>query len=807
MWDPTTHPPTATQHVALFPAQYFFTHTFTHGPGNAEAIWVALAAEIGDLKLCWRTSSAFLVRLRSVPSIGRLLSERRFADPEKFFVVFFVFVSHAAVVLVGGFMAAEMVKSATLEKLKEMDWTKNIEICELVAKDSGQARAVIKSIKKRLGNKNANTQLFAVRVRTPLTGCNSFGLNLQRQLRQIRRFSSPATCPTQATAGHDHLPQPPATHPAQLRNRTLSSLSSAIIKGDGNAKKRRGDFSFEKNFVIDRSISTQVASICRQHGSRWLHSAFSPLIRAEQVAAASFRGRFGDPDRWSRILSSARQQAAAFGVLPLIGAEQLLEMLMNNCGEHIHRQVIDNGLLPILVKMVKKKTDFQVRERIFLLLDATQTALGGAKGKFPQYYAAYYDLVEACGGWYAMKYGQFKKSCRVGYMDMDRHARTRGDIVLDTSRGMSNTASQVQFPQRQSIPSTQTSQSKEALEAVKEIPVEDPQPNICHVAVKQPSSEGLPDQSIIHKATSVMEVLREVLNALAPRRPEIKMRSDSLNVKSEGVNKTPLDMGAADEFILDLVEQCSFQKQRIMHFILSCHNEKLMAQAIELNEQLDKVLAHHDSLLNVEVTSIKSSFGNEEAVEEENEESFFRRHRNSNHRPRDLIEPTKHRPRGYSYNIATMIQTCIPLSTMFRQILSEHPDSVGPHQPLQVRYFLSELWSSLIRKGKARADDNSENLASSFISISDNDLRRPLIRPLSIQPMDHNTRSHPPHPLAGSIPPPPARYMERERFFKEKHSDSPSLTGHMRGLSLHSCNGSSSRSGSTDFSDASGFHD
>lgn len=30
-------------------------------------------------------------------------------------------------------------------------------------------------------------------------------------------------------------------------------------------------------------------------------------------------------------------------------------MLMNNCGEHIHRQVIEVGLLPLLVKIVKKK--------------------------------------------------------------------------------------------------------------------------------------------------------------------------------------------------------------------------------------------------------------------------------------------------------------------------------------------------------------------------------------------------------------------------------------------------------------------
>jgi hypothetical protein len=32
-------------------------------------------------------------------------------------------------------MAAELVSSATSDKLTEVDWTKNIEICELVARD------------------------------------------------------------------------------------------------------------------------------------------------------------------------------------------------------------------------------------------------------------------------------------------------------------------------------------------------------------------------------------------------------------------------------------------------------------------------------------------------------------------------------------------------------------------------------------------------------------------------------------------------------------------------------------------------
>lgn len=51
-----------------------------------------------------------------------------------------------------------------------------------------------------------------------------------------------------------------------------------------------------------------------------------------------------------------------FGVLQLIirsliyySIMQLLEMLMNNIGDHIHKLVMDTGILPILVKIVKKK--------------------------------------------------------------------------------------------------------------------------------------------------------------------------------------------------------------------------------------------------------------------------------------------------------------------------------------------------------------------------------------------------------------------------------------------------------------------
>lgn len=384
---------------------------------------------------------------------------------------------------------------ATSEKLKEMDWAKNIEICELVARDHGQAKGVIKSIKKRLGSKNANAQLYAV---------------------------------------------------------------------------------------------------------------------------------------------------------------MLLEMLMNNCGEHIHRQVIDNGLLPILVKIVKKKTDLPVRERIFLLLDATQTALGGDSGKFPQYYSAYYDLV----------------------------------------------SSKVQFPQRPLVPLSEPPPKLLANNVTA--------PNTTQQnggGEKQPASQIVLDSSIIQKASSVMEVLREVLNAMDPKRPE----------------------GATDEFVLDLVEQCSFQKQRVMHLVMTSQDEKVVTQAIELNDQLHKVLAKHDAYLSVRTGSTSPALCNDEE-EEEDAERLHRR----------------------------------------------------------------------IRKGKACAEDYSNGSIDSFRSIPEDKMRRPLIRPLCIQPSDPDSK--PPNP-AVSIPPPPAKHTEREKFFKEKHMDGSGVAGHMRELSLDSRNGSSSYGGSADFSD------
>ncbi|BFG36536.1 hypothetical protein CerSpe_228100 [Prunus speciosa] len=70
----------------------------------------------------------------------------------------------------------------------------------------------------------------------------------------------------------------------------------------------------------------------------------------------------------------------------------LLETMVKNCGDYVHVQIAERNILGEMVKIVRKKADMQVREKILILLDCWQEAFGGPGGKHPQYYWACEEL-------------------------------------------------------------------------------------------------------------------------------------------------------------------------------------------------------------------------------------------------------------------------------------------------------------------------------------------------------------------------------------------------------------------------------
>ncbi|KAG0491065.1 hypothetical protein HPP92_007928 [Vanilla planifolia] len=73
----------------------------------------------------------------------------------------------------------------------------------------------------------------------------------------------------------------------------------------------------------------------------------------------------------------------------------LLETVVKNCGDMVHIHVAEKDLPHEMVKIVKKKPDFHVKEKILVLIDTWQEVFGGPQARYPQFFIAYQDLLRA----------------------------------------------------------------------------------------------------------------------------------------------------------------------------------------------------------------------------------------------------------------------------------------------------------------------------------------------------------------------------------------------------------------------------
>ncbi|XP_078436269.1 TOM1-like protein 6 [Wolffia australiana] len=208
----------------------------------------------------------------------------------------------------------------------------------------------------------------------------------------------------------------------------------------------------------------------------------------------------------------------------------LLETMMKNCGEFVHLQVIERDILHEMIKIVKKKTDMRVRDKILVLLDAWQEAFGGPGGRYPQYYAAYMEL---------RQYG-------------------------------------VQFPQRS--PDTVPMYSP---------PGARPPPRHPQIEYGTPNNsssmrlEEAMASDIGHLSFSDLEAMRRVLELL-------RDMLQAANAEDRGVLK--------DDLIVELVDQCRTNQKKLVHLVNTTSDEGLLAQGLELNDNLQALLEKHDTI-------------------------------------------------------------------------------------------------------------------------------------------------------------------------------------------------------------------
>ncbi|KAG8491257.1 hypothetical protein CXB51_014427 [Gossypium anomalum] len=301
-----------------------------------------------------------------------------------------------------------------------------------------------------------------------------------------------------------------------------------------------------------------------------------------------------DPGQVKDVVKGIKKKLKSKNPKVQLLALSLLETMIQNCGEIVHMHVADRNILPEMVKIFKKRPDYSVKEKILILVDTWQEAFGGARARYPQYFSAYQELLVCLLRLSLLKL--YETCC----IDQDTFPLTRAGAM---------------FPQRTEKPPPQNKRKSDQQETAESS--EEPDfPTLRYFVVSQlfdfhhhvsrpsyryrkPYPAWIDSDHFrleLQNARSIMNVLTEMLSAIDPANKEKLMKFHAASYNAYLVTFLLQLQGLKQDVILDLVEQCRTFKQRVIHLVNSTSDESLLCQGLALNDDLQRVLAKHQSL-------------------------------------------------------------------------------------------------------------------------------------------------------------------------------------------------------------------